>query len=487
MLTETRDVPRRPFEGFQFSPSQIDTFDDCERKWAFAKIDRVPRTPNEAAAFGSRVHAIREKWLGEGIMPAGDSYEVLCALAGIEQLPMPKLGEVEAPIKRDVGFGFYLGYIDYFLKDQGAAGYFPPEIDWTHLQDGIPLVLDHKTTSNVAYVKEADVLIHEDAQGALYGMDAFLRVDSSIDEVDLFWHYIVKNKKPKPVPVRARAKKSDIEANFQSHMETAKRMLSIFDTPGIVANDVEPDGYAKGSCDKYGGCPHRERCVISNQYKLGALTMSTSGGDKLAEKLMQEAAAAGVDVGGITLPGMGQAAPQPTPTPAPAAEGNGNLAALGAALGGEEISSEVKVPVATGAPPPAKKGGSMAALLAAQAPAPAEPAPAAAPPVEQPAPAPEEKPTLAAVGAAAAEQAVVPPDAQAPNLDATPEEANPPKKKAARKKTTKADALSREDQFVLAVFAALMQRPQNTAESAAASAITTAKVLIDAIDEAKKS
>jgi hypothetical protein len=481
-----KNVPRQPFSGFQFSPSAVDTFDDCERKWAFSKIDRVPRVQHESAAFGTRVHALREKWLTEGIMPDDDTFEGKVALAGLEHLPMPKLGHVELPIKRDVGFGFYLGYIDYFLEDQGAVGYRPTEVEWLFDQDGVPLVLDHKTTADKQYVKDPDTLIHKDPQGALYGMDAFLRVDSSVDEVDLFWHYLVKKKRPVAIPVRARAKKSDIEANFEKQMETAKRMLSIFDTPGIVANDVEPTGYAKGTCDKYGGCPHRERCVISNQYKLGALTMSTSGSDKLMEKLLAEAAAKGVDVGNLTTPLSGQAKPAPKPAP----NGNGSngksLAALGAALKDEdedEVSSEVKVPTTTPPPPSPKKKGSMAALLASAGtpppPVKEKPTPAPAPPVEKQ----EAKPTLADV----AQQAVVPPDAQEPDLDATPESANPPKKKATRKKkAATGEALSRHDQFVLAVFSALMQRPQNNAESAAVSALLTAKVLMNAIDEDEK-
>ena len=45
----------------QISASQVETWNDCPRKWAFDKVDNVPRIETPAAALGTKVHAILEK------------------------------------------------------------------------------------------------------------------------------------------------------------------------------------------------------------------------------------------------------------------------------------------------------------------------------------------------------------------------------------------------------------------------------------------
>jgi hypothetical protein len=419
---------------FQFSASQIETFRDCPRKWAYNKIDRKPRTQNEAAQLGSTVHDLREKWLRDSIMPDGDDYPSMCARAGIEQLPMPGMASVEGKIFKEVVLSdgrraYYIGYIDFFIEDQGVAGYWPPEpeAEWTHLQDGVPLVGDHKTTGRAIYIKTPEILVEEDPQGAMYGMWALDRLKR--DVVDLFWHYIVKNKKPKPVPVRVRTTRAKLTPSYLKVLDDAGRMMSYFDTPGIQAKDVPPDPRA---CDKYGGCPHRDYCPVTTQEKIGALM---SGGDL-------EAMLKGMNNGEAAAPVPGNTVAAPTtptvvPTDVAAADGLGGLAAMEAAMNAgvtlttppaESTPSEVAdaaVPPEPGqAATPATQPGALAALMGEsnEAPAPTQT-------VAQAAQALTDAEKLAST--AVEPPAVLPPDAPPADLDAVPPD---PVKKASKAK-----------------------------------------------------
>jgi len=47
----------------RLSASQIQTFTECQRKWAWRVLDGVEEPPNKAAELGGQVHAELEKYL----------------------------------------------------------------------------------------------------------------------------------------------------------------------------------------------------------------------------------------------------------------------------------------------------------------------------------------------------------------------------------------------------------------------------------------
>ena len=49
------------------SPSAIETFCDCPRKWAHVKLGGAPKRQSKAAQLGSDVHGQHEAWLRDGI------------------------------------------------------------------------------------------------------------------------------------------------------------------------------------------------------------------------------------------------------------------------------------------------------------------------------------------------------------------------------------------------------------------------------------
>ncbi|HKY51187.1 MAG TPA: PD-(D/E)XK nuclease family protein, partial [Candidatus Limnocylindria bacterium] len=70
------------------SPSQIETWRGCQRRWAYSRIR--PRHDNPWAAFGTRVHTILERWLELRETPDHTTPEGRCALAAVPEIPLPQ-------------------------------------------------------------------------------------------------------------------------------------------------------------------------------------------------------------------------------------------------------------------------------------------------------------------------------------------------------------------------------------------------------------
>lgn len=380
VVDNTPPTPRgRAEKGspFLWSPSQVATYTDCPRKWFYSSVLRYPRAPSPSAELGTRVHALREAWLRDGTMPQGDGVEASLARTGLEHLPMPgTCSSIEEPFALDTQYGTVRGLKDFFLVDQGAVGYAPRERDWYPV-DGIPLVGDHKTSAGERWAKTAEDLVGGDPQAVIYAREALEHAPEA-PAVDLLWSYMIKGSRPKAHPVRARMGRDAILSKFDNVLDTAKKMLSIFDDHALEAEDVEPK---LSACDAYGGCPFRDFCPRTNEQKMGAIMSLGS----LEEQL--RAMSGKLDT--TTLPGS----PKPqVPAPAPA-----------------QASA-----------PPAGLAG-LAGLAAAMAPA--TPVMPSVPPPAAPAPAATVAPVAPAVPAAA--QTITPADAPAVDLSGLEE---PPKR-----------------------------------------------------------
>lgn len=481
------------------SPSQVETFDLCARKWAYQKIDRIPSPQNAAAALGEAAHKHRENWLINGVPPPDDKAGKL-ALVGMEHLPPPGKSMVEIPLLLPVTLDAdpsVNGGKPVRVKVNGRIDFFMPNTPdgFVWGEAGIPLIGDHKTTSGEQWAKTADDLLTKDSQSAIYAAYA-LHVVPTAPAVDLHWSYMVKGSSPRQHQVRVRMSRDHAMTRFSSVVSRAKSMLRVIQTPGIVASAVEP---TVSACEAFGGCPYREVCPISNQEKVGALMAQGSLNDLLTARLANPVAApapvpaptnhnalAGL-LGGTPAPATGPisnpsamaalfgtpapaapapvlsapAAPAPTPPPA-----GGGLAGLFGALGTPAPAPAPTAPVA--APNPAPSTLTVNGILLGTAPAttpvvapaappaPAAPAPAApasavsalllgggapvasAPVVLAPAPAPVAPPAV--VVAAAPATGVVPPDAPASDPTLTLEDVKAMEAGTKKRKTKKADA-----------------------------------------------
>ncbi len=481
LVTGNINVPSGPGVPFRWSASQVSNFEECPRKWFFDKIEKRPRVEKLATYFGSIFHEFREEYFHTGKQPdekaipqekvqkvAADiqrlqldkgnalktAHETLkdaakLAKLGLVHLPMPQMfvnkGDIERKLTPKTSVGQVVGYIDFFLPDQGAVGYWPREVQW-HPTNGVPLVGDHKSTAGKKYIKTIEDLAYKDPQPALYGKAALDWTGSNV--VDFLWHYNVKKGKKEAVPVRFRLPKDHIEDRFGKTEETARKMLSIFDSGGTKAQDVEPNPSA---CDNYGGCPHREYCPLSNQQKLGALM---NGPNTAFEQAMNEEIAMNGNNQNPALNAAQQSFAQPVQQQQqqmqqqmPPQQQQGNFMPPAApAMPPQQMQQmppqqQMQPPMQQQQPPMQQPP-----MQQQQPPMQQPPMQQAAPSAPPPASAPAVQTTLADMGAA-----VNPPDAAAADLNATLEDTK-------KKKAKKASAKEKEfrNTAALQIYAALV-------------------------------
>jgi len=228
------------------SPSQLDTFLTCNRKWGFRYLDGIDSPPHRSAQVGTRVHAILEDWLRSAKPP---DWEERLVIDGHEYFPgriaseaihlLPPPGPHLA-LERRFSNRPWLGQID-------VAYLASPE----H-----PVVMDHKTTTDLGWAKTVEEL-QTDPQAIIYAAAAFAELPRA-QVADLAWTYTKTNKPYKAKQVHLRVTREYVEEAIRPFLATAARMLEIR-ASGARAADLDP---TPSACQKYGGCPHLGRCQL---------------------------------------------------------------------------------------------------------------------------------------------------------------------------------------------------------------------------------
>ncbi len=334
------------------SPSAIEVYDDCKRKYAgkyWGADFGWPRAPQaKSAALGSEVHAIAEAYLLTGKQPdrlsaAGDIF-----ISGMGYLPGPGAGGVEGEYNASISGIEYNLIIDY-------RGPLPARAMFEGRNEDVDrVVLDHKTSSNMK-------------EHGIWGREAFLRkpqpliygaadlIKSKDSKTRLRWLYYSTKGARKALPSDATLTRAEVADGFGKLIHpTAFEMVQL-KKARPDPNSVEANPNA---CKNYGGCPFRERaggpCRITRAQAIAGMFGVPAEGNTMG--LLDELKA------GVT-PGF-----DPPSAPAPAPQPGGLLSALGGVPA---------VPIATQVVP-AAPGGLLSALSgipAAQAPALAPPAP----------------------------------------------------------------------------------------------------------------
>jgi len=239
-----------------FSPSQIDTFRTCPRKWALEKIGQVPKGTSASAALGSRVHGILERYLkGEAVDLMLREGEI--ALAGLGYLPPPMApgSAVEGAAVLYLGGHEVHARMDLMCKPEDLPGQGEaPDVDLC--------ILDHKTTTDFKWAKTPEILMR-DAQAALYALYAYLL---GARRVLLRWVYY----RTTP-PFQARAvdlyvSPADMAPEILRCRADMDAMAAIWETRDYPDPDVS-------GCQKYGGCPYRDGhpCIVTPEEALRAV------------------------------------------------------------------------------------------------------------------------------------------------------------------------------------------------------------------------
>ena len=244
------------------SASAIESSDDsqggCMRKWAWVKLDRLPKVSGAAAELGSGVHTQHERWLLDGTPYDLTVRAGVLAMATLHLLPAPGVAQIE----REVVFqheGVTLGgKIDAFWIEQAGE----------HTR---PIVLDHKTTGNPAWAKltKADLLGHPQAPiYATWALDH--SAPAPFQYAELRWNYVhTKPKTPKAFQSWHFVDRDEASSSMQRHvMPGARRLIAVIDQANDVRRAGRPFGAAQlpmntNACGAFGGCPFRSRCGIT--------------------------------------------------------------------------------------------------------------------------------------------------------------------------------------------------------------------------------
>jgi hypothetical protein len=250
------------------SANQISKWRRCNRAWGFEYIDGIVPPPSPKQAFGSDVHAELERWLKLGRIP-NDTPAGRVAAQGLHFLPTPRSG-----LKIEYGFDMpwigdvtLTGFIDCLCLD----GVDPCDKNkWRG--SGRPLIIDHKTTSALRYTKTEAELIN-DPQAILYAVYTMITFDEPV--VDVRWvYYAASNSEGKPrkpsgcrsVEVAFSVGNSEFLHRVEELLRDSEKMIrALRDKPSAIS--LAPDPHA---CGTYGGCPHCERCALSDGEKLDA-------------------------------------------------------------------------------------------------------------------------------------------------------------------------------------------------------------------------
>ena len=280
-------------EEIFISASQINTWRECKRKWAWSRLDGVEGERNVYAEKGVVIHEMLEAWLKEAKPIDLDYVHTLSdettfkpgpiAAAGLKHLPQPKTCGTERYISVQTEKVKYRGYIDFDDKNRS-----------------LPLVGDHKTTGDFKWAKTEDDL-RKDPAATIYAAALIVEVEAltkkECNEVELNWIYYRTKGRPKSEKVSVVLTKAEVTRNFDDLDATA---LEIIEARQNIKSALELEPNPK-ACDSYGGCPYRQNCNLSTMDRMKAIMAQESLAQKmekrkmatLAERMAARKAAAG--------------------------------------------------------------------------------------------------------------------------------------------------------------------------------------------------
>lgn len=232
-----------------FSASQLKNADSCLRLWAWEQICGIREPSAAAAALGTDVHTVLERWLLNGVPPNPFERVGEIANAGLHLLPIPGPElEIEREFKIKIGNHHYRGKVDVGFVDQA----------------GVPWVIDHKTTSDFGWMLTPDLLI-DDVQALLYAKDALDRY--GVDQVHLRWVYYLTRKPHAAKVSEIRITRTEVDERWPVIDELVTQLNQIHRT---VTDPLTLTPNAK-SCAKYGGCPHIQRCNLTPEERITSI------------------------------------------------------------------------------------------------------------------------------------------------------------------------------------------------------------------------
>lgn len=238
----------RPFK--RVSPSQINSYNDCPRLWWYQSVLGLETPQRASAALGEAVHAQLEAYMDKGTLPDESTEAGSIAASGISLLPEPETCWTELKMHDD---DIHFRWPPVVLSGIPVSGY----IDLCDITVTPPLVLDHKTTSDLKWAKTEEELLC-DPQMILYGsfvLGACDKQDIPTEEVET-GHVVYLTRGAR------RARKTTVVLT-REHLAREREKLEVtVDKMKVLALVRSPDEVPgePNSCNNYGGCHFRDKC-----------------------------------------------------------------------------------------------------------------------------------------------------------------------------------------------------------------------------------
>lgn len=305
------------------SPSQIGTFEDCNRFWWFERIMRLAQPPGpDHFTFGTVLHAVNERYLSassNGRVPepslgrvwqtgplkdqvAGDPVNLYPSTWETTYERDGSRGKTVTPtearfIKKLVTEAIEKGILVRSEGTQVERKLFLPVIEGVNLtgyidvyrpQDGtIPLIEDHKSygKGSVRYLKrensDSPNFLGSDQQLKTYAW-ATSELDGYDGDVKVQHNQFPKFPGKSPTSVEATITAEEIEEHGEYIRDVAARMVRV---AAIKKWDDVPGPKDTGKCDRWYGhaCPHHKICgrmESPEQHKVRVSRLIESQSDK---------------------------------------------------------------------------------------------------------------------------------------------------------------------------------------------------------------
>jgi PD-(D/E)XK nuclease superfamily len=233
----------------RLSASQIQTFSDCQRKWAWRVIEGIEAPSSPSADLGKSVHAELEKYLAGGEIDFTSEVGYIAA-SGLEHLPKPGTWVANGDIQRWVPTPGLL--IEQEFHFEGPSGH--TYLGYKDLE-APGVIYDHKTTGDLKWQKTAEDL-SKDIQATLYATDYF-RNHPDEPDVELRWVYYQTKNTKKSAITKLRVSQTETWQKFLEIEKTAEKMHT---ASASRALDLPAN---TNHCNAYGGCPYQGNCNLS--------------------------------------------------------------------------------------------------------------------------------------------------------------------------------------------------------------------------------
>lgn len=268
--------------NLKISPSQVETYLVCARRWAWAHICGIWEPESRGTALGKRVHTIHADYLERGTVPdPGETwvwsqdpkkrafYPGRIALSMMPRgvYPAPKTGKVEYKINLDVGGVVWVCIIDWH----------------TVVSDNQIIILDHKTSADPVQWGKTVETLPKDPQAVIYARVITEYYKKPNADVIAHWNYGANDASPKKAHVvTAWFKSEELNSDFENRILPIGRELVRLKKARV--NPLELPFNADACFLYHKPCKYVENCKLTTQERIGCIVM----GNPLVDSLLAE-------------------------------------------------------------------------------------------------------------------------------------------------------------------------------------------------------